>query len=323
MLRVTAVHVASAALLFVASAHAIADDPDTGLFLVRERGYALLGPDGNERERLETTTSGAGTMSPNGQWVAFSKRESNPPRGILVIQSRAHPEQRTTVPLVWGTSGSSFLAIWSSDSSRILICEQGWNEDRSRESAYRVYDLASTNLTHLKVPRQCWVSDWSADGKRLLTTARGDDDTIRIAWVNADETGKPEYVTSEDEVAYFARLSPDGTRILCMAGPKAGKGERSKVRLCVIDPLTDKRTIIDEPGETRGYSWSSDGSRIAYTWQRSLDKPAEVPVRETLLVTCNADGTNRKIVTSRKYDVPPNSSGRSGVIYFFEVLDWR
>ena len=62
---------------------------------------------------------------------------------------------------------------------------------------------------------------------------------------------------------------------------------------------------------------------VAYTWQRSLAKPEEVPERETLLITCNPDGGDRKTVTSRKYTVAENSSGRSAVVYFFSVVDWR
>ena len=44
--------------------------------------------------------------------------------------------------------------------------------------------------------------------------------------------------------------------------------------------------------------------------------------RKTYLITCDPDGSNRKTVTMRSYKVPPNSSGREGVIYFFEVLAW-
>ena len=89
-------------------------------FMVRYRGCSLLGPDGEERERLESITNGAGAISPDGRWAAFSSSEPNPPPGKrlgrLVIQSRARPTDRTTVPLVWGTTGSSFLPLWSSDS---------------------------------------------------------------------------------------------------------------------------------------------------------------------------------------------------------------
>jgi len=95
------------------------------------------------------------------------------------------------------------------------------------------------------------------------------------------------------------------------------------VRLYVMDLATKKQTAADEAGETHGYCWSPDGSRIAYTWQRSLDKPEEVAERETLLITCDLDGRNRKTVTTRKYTVEENSSGRSAVVYFFWVVDWR
>src|SRR5258708_4783214 len=70
--------------------------PGSGAFFVIDRGTALLGPDGEEIERLDSITYAAGALSPDGNWVAFSqsgeavpgaKRESK-----LVIQSRARPD---------------------------------------------------------------------------------------------------------------------------------------------------------------------------------------------------------------------------------------
>src|SRR5439155_20215437 len=139
---------------------------------------------------------------------------------------------------VWGTTGSSFVPLWSSDSRRILICEQGFHEDRSRASAYRVYDLDARSLTTLKLPDEWWPSDWSADGKRLLTSLRGKDGSIRVAWVNVDGTGRPEFITSEQEIAYGAKLAPDNRRVLCMVGPRAAEDQASRMRLCVIDLAT-------------------------------------------------------------------------------------
>jgi hypothetical protein len=155
-----------------------------------------------------------------------------------------------------------------------------------------------------------------------LTTLRIDDDAVRVAWVNTDSTGEPEFITSEHEVAYGARLSPDGRRILCMAGPKGPKGERNPMGLHVIDLNTKKRTRIDRPGHTYGYCWSSDGLKVAYTWQMPLRQPSEIVERRTYLITCDPDGNNRKTVTSRKYEVPENSSGRGGVPIFFQVVAW-
>ncbi|QJW97040.1 hypothetical protein [Frigoriglobus tundricola] len=86
---------------------------------------------------------------------------------------------------------------------------------------------------------------------------------------------------------------------------------------------TGKRTAVDEPGETHGHCWSPDGSRVAHTWQRTLDKPAEVAERETLLITCDPDGRDRTTVARKKAEIPENGSGRSGVVYFFWVSDWH
>ena len=303
----------------------VPDRPIPERFMVIENGCALLGPDGEEKERLESISSGTGAISPDGRWLAFDKAEPNPPsneyQGKLVIQSRIRPDERTIVPLVWGTTGSSIQMLWSSDSRRILICEQGANADGSRGSAYRVYDLTTKGLTRLKLPDEWWPSDWSGDGKRLLTSLRSGG-TVRVAWVNADGTGKPEFITSEHEVAYGARLSPDGRRILCMARPKTPDEEGRRTRLQVIDLGTKKQTMIDKPGHTYGYCWSSDGSKVAYTWQMPLRKPGEVVERKTYLITCDADGSNQKTVTMRKYKEPPNSSGRDAVTIFFQVVAW-
>jgi Tol biopolymer transport system component len=304
-------------------------EPDRRLperFMVIDHGCALLGPDGEEKERLESITSAVGAISPDGRWAAFSKSDLNlqtgKEKGGLIIQSRVRPDERTTVPLVWGTTGSSFQPFWSSDSKRMLICEQGQNEDGSRGSAYRVFDLMTKSLTHLKLSKECWPSDWSADGKRVLTSLRMGGDGTGVAWVNTDGTGKPEFITSQDEVAYGAKLSPDGRRILCMAGPKTPAGEPKRRRLVVIDLNTKKRTVIDRPGHTHGYCWSSDGLKVAHTWQLPLRQPGEIEERKTYLITCDADGGNRKTITTRKYEVPTNSSGRDGVTIFFEVVAW-
>ena len=242
---------------------------------------------------------------------------------MVVIQSRQGRGNARTVPEIWGTTGSSFIPIWSADSKRILICEQGWNEDRSRGTAIRMYDVTSKALTDIKLPEKWWPSDWSRDGKRLLTSLRTEDGTgLRVAWINFDGTGDPDYITPEQEVAYGARLSPDGQRILCMIGSCVPKGEQSHARLYAIDLATKKQTMIDRPGHTYGYCWSSDGLKVAYTWQMPLQHPEDAAERKTFLVTCDADGSNRKIVTRRTYKVLANDSDPGGVIIFFQVLSW-
>jgi len=312
----------AAGLLLVAGADSTEDRSAEATFMVIDPdGTALLGPDGDEIERLDPVVHAAGAISPDALWLAFAHAGQIEPGGgreySMVVQSRADPQDRREIPLVWGASGSSFLPLWSSDSRRILICEQGWT-DTGRESAWRIYDLTTKDVKKLKVPNWWWPSDWSADGKRLLMSLDG-----RVAWVPIDGTAGPvEFITPKLEVGYGARLSPDGKRVLCLTGLKGpSDGERRQLRLSVVDLTTGKRMIVDDPGETHGYCWSRDGSRIAYTWQRRRENPARGDVLEAFLFICDPDGGARKTVTSRRYKVPENSSSTGAI--FFEVLAWR
>jgi hypothetical protein len=202
------------------------------------------------------------------------------------------------------------------------MSEEGFGADQKRQYAFRVDDLITKAVTKVDLPYGCTVTDWSADGKRFLIDLRPNADTVRVAWLKADGTGKPEYVSPEKEVGYGGRVSPDGQRVLYQSGPETAPGKRVKVRLYVQDLATGKRTAVDEEGETFGHCWAPDGTRVAYTWQRALDKPEDIPERETLLVAVDPDGRNRKVLTSRKCTIPENASGR-GLVWFFTVIDWR
>ncbi len=294
--------------------------PDT--FLVDDGGPRLLGPDGAEKERLDPPACNL-APSPDGRWLAGVEFDRERSRCALVLWPRGRAAEPVTVPLLWDQPGrAGCLPVWAADGARLLVGENQAGPGGRLEYAHRVYDLAAKTLTDLKLPDGCRVTGWSADGKRLLATAAPGDGTTRLAWVAAGGGGEPEFLTPADEAAYDGRLSPDGKRVLCMAGPKAPKGPDDRPRLTAIELATGRRVVLDEPGHTHGYCWSPDGSRVAYTWQRPLADPAAAPERETLLVTCTAEGKDRKPVTSRKYAVPARSSGRTGVVYFFTVVAW-
>jgi Tol biopolymer transport system component len=223
------------------------------------------------------------------------------------------------VSLVVQKPGWGCQFVWSADGRKVLIEEEGPGpRPEVHARYYRVYDLDSRALTVLRQPPDHWFTGWSQDGTRLLTSIDG-----RVAWVNADGTGDPEFVTPADEYGNNAVPSPDGKRILYRSAPRPKDGGPVKPRLTVMDLATKKRVVVDEPGEVRGFCWSPDGSRVAYTWQRSRDNWADTLEREAHLITVAADGTDRKTVTTRKTTVAPNNSGRDGVVYFFWVTGWR
>lgn len=294
-------------------------------FLVNNVGLILINSNGGEKERLKPYSVN-GAFSPDGKWLACMEFPEQGGKAHLAIISRGRTEARHTVPLIFGVSGSSCLPVWASDSKRVLIWEHGTADDGKPRHSVRVFELATKQLSELRLPDEPAVTGWSPDGKRLLATVKRpgpERSTPAVAWINLDGSGTPDFITSTEEVAYSARLSPDGRKILCLAGPKVGKGEKPQPRLCVIDLSNKKRTVVDEPGHTHGHCWSPDGSKIAYTWQRPLVNPEDIIERETFLLTCYPDGSNRKIVTFRRDFVSPNSSGRSGVIIFFQLFDWR
>jgi hypothetical protein len=225
-------------------------------FFVIDHGSALLGADGVELERLDPVMNSWGALSRDGRWVAFGRSapDRNPDgtrRSEFLIKSRVDPGDTATVPMNWGQTGSSVLPIWSPDSKRLLLCEQGWN-GRERASSFRIYDVASRACSPVNLPQRWWPNDWSADGKRVLISL-GSEKTIRIAWVNIDGTGEPEFVTSPDEVAYRGHLSPDNRRILCMMAARKADGTHGRERLTVVDLATKARTVVDRPGHTDSY----------------------------------------------------------------------
>ena len=117
-------------------------------------------------------------------------------------------------------------------------------------------------------------------------------------------------------------MSPDNRRILCQIESQSSKNEASRTRLDVIDLATKQRTVIDKLGYTDSYCWSSDRSKVAYTWQMPLRQPEEVAERKAYLITCDPDGNNRKTITMRNYEVPANSQMRKWVFTFFKVIAW-
>jgi Tol biopolymer transport system component len=291
-------------------------------FLVRDLHSRLvvLNVNGEVLEQVEASSS-IGAFSPNGELLAYWTPPNGPSH--LVIRSQSNSEQRLTVPLIWGRSGTSCQLLWSADSRSLLISEGGPSRGGIQQKRLRVYDLERNTLVELHISDEYWLNDWSAVEQRFLTAVNGVDKATRLAWINIDRTGVPEFITSEDEIAFGGKLSPDGRRILCRIAPKSPDEAHAPARLCVIDLATLGRTFVDEPGITHGYCWSPDGLKFAYTWQKLLEDPTQVPEREAHLITCDLDGGDRKVITTRTYTVSPDRLRESGNTIIFSVLSWR
>jgi dipeptidyl aminopeptidase/acylaminoacyl peptidase len=318
--RLLLASLALSAVVAVASFAPLPDRSASEPFLVQEgeKGIAFLGPDGQEVRRLDGYASN-GAFSPDGQTLACVEFDRAVGRSKLVLRSQGGKGEPVFLSLVFGQLGTASTLVWSADGGRLVIGETGLTKTGAVQYAHRIYNLTTKKFTDVKLPQRYSVTGWSRDCKQFLITDHTDETIRRIAWLNADGTGKPDFLTSEDEYAYDACLARDGRKVLFAAGPKPAKGQRLRVRLYVMDLATKKRVAVDEPGDTIGYCWSPDGFRVAYTWQRPMERPEEVPLRETLLITCDLDGGNRKVVTRRLLEVEANKN----IVIYFWVLDWR
>src|SRR5262249_10204485 len=93
-------------------------------------------------------------------------------------------------------------------------------------------------------------------------------------------------------------LSPDGRWLACV------EFDRDPGRCAlVLRPRGQAAEAVTVP-----LLWDQPG--------RSGSLPAWAAERETLLVTCAADGRDRKTVTTRKYAPSARGNGRAGVVIF-------
>ncbi|MBY0230869.1 MAG: hypothetical protein K2W96_16405 [Gemmataceae bacterium] len=282
-----------------------------GFLVGGQHGLAFLDPDGKELSRESGYT---GKLSPDGKWLARLDRKEGDVKSTMIVKPRDGKGKALTVPGVAVAAGEGFDCHWSADSKRVLIVEQKGDGERI-VTTHQVFDLKTKKAVPLDLPAEFYGRDWSKDGKRLLGDWRERDD-LRVCWLSADGKGEPEFLTPEDEYGYGAKLSPDGTRLLLKAG---GKKKGAQSRLVVMDLKTKKRTTLDEPGHTRGYCWSRDGQRVAYTWQKTPTAGDENAEWTTWLITCKADGTESKRITSRTTEGP----GDLVIRMWFWVVDWR
>src|SRR5262245_20837666 len=248
------------------------------VLLVHEGGLGFLDPAGREVEKVDPTI-GNGTLSPDGRWLACLQGVTGERLSRMVLRPRGHDAPVVVVPEIGIAPGEGCLPVWSADNKRLFVGEHRKPGGGMDERRYRIYDLTTPELGEVKLPEGFWVSDWSRDGKRLLGY-HNEGGSTRLAWVNTDGSGKPEYVTPDTETAFSPRLSPDGRKILYLSLQKRDE-EESRTRLTVLDLTTKKSLPIDEPGKVDGHCWSPTGSRVAYTWQRSLGKREHAPERET------------------------------------------
>ena len=126
--------------------------------------------------------------------------------------------------------------------------------------------------------------DWSPDGKRIVFSGTGTDDTYDLFVINADGTGLRQLTGTGDRHEGYPTWSPDGTRLLYTAAATDDEGSSPLEIMDLDDPEGEPVTVADVGvwGD-----WSPDGSQVLYT---GLNEDGE----EGALWVANADGTDAR-----------------------------
>jgi DNA-binding winged helix-turn-helix (wHTH) protein/Tol biopolymer transport system component len=141
----------------------------------------------------------------------------------------------------------------------------------------------------------CWPDDWFPDGTHLLVTRREGPSRTLSLWKLPLLGGNPEKIMDD---ATEGSVSPDGSRIAYMPGPKFG----SELWIMDSDGANSRRVALarkpDQPNLGDGWiqhaAWSPNGARLAYV-EAHLATP-DPPLFANSLLTRDANGGDLQVV---------------------------
>jgi RNA polymerase sigma factor (sigma-70 family) len=308
------------------------------LLVWRKGALVITDPEAKTEKTVLTQKGGIHphmfALSPDGTRVAVvqpSKDEDNAPVHLFVFELG---KEDSGIDL-----GPAGIAHWSGDGKELVVCQ--YTDGKKAEdvrTTCEIVTLATKKRVPVKVPDTHMLLDWSRDGRFFLTMKIGVDRNkpfVATYLLNRDGS-EYKQLTDEKTLAAFAKLSPDGTRVLFLH-PKFKEETAAEQRalqdaggrdprpthheLKVIDVASGKITpVADVPlnGELQGFCWSPNGKQIAYTWREVHEgDPKDLLEKETHshLVVSDPDGKNQKTILSEK------GAGQSHMT--LAGVDWR
>lgn len=285
--------------------------------LVNRAGdLTLIDPDGKNEKRLdarpEKSLTGEGRLSPDGKRIAYVAAvpdDSTPGRTLLT-------DFRLYVREVGGNGPGTDLGpakafAWSPDGTEVAATDytatDGLPDEMKPSASHFVADVRTGKKTALDLPADHIITDWSRDGKYLVTTRlRGKKDapSARVFLMNRDGT-EHKAVTDGKVLAMGGRLSPDGRRVMFMELELPKDKPPVARKLVVADVATGATTPVEGiplDATVQSYCWSPDGKRVAYSWRLRSDAGSTQEEAETYLVVCDPDGRNEKTVLTEKHE---------------------
>ena len=271
---------------------------------IGEASLARVSPDGKEdtsqtKNLKPEQQPGFLAVSPDARQIAYGVRvpeenSENPTKYEVFLKAMGDEKPGESLKV----QGSVWC--WSPDSRSLAVTTWKDNVFSHEMVDVKTKKAKLLQLPEVKAPADTEgpvghvISDWSKDGKWLLTT-------LYVGWkktdlyrVKSDGSEAKRIGTGLD-----GKFSPDGKKVLYL-GWKDGE-TAEKGRLFVTDLKGGKPQGVSKElnGQfTGGFCWSPDGKKVAYVWQGDREGAGEGG--ETFLMVMDADGQNTRAVLSEK-----------------------
>ncbi len=268
--------------------------PD-GTKLLFSRGGALWKIDigtGEEARLTDPDVGGAaGTWSPNGKWIAFTRRQDERPELWLLPAEGGKPR-----PLLVDAHGNDAPA-WSADGRRIVF-----QSDRTGASNLWEIEVTSGRLRQLTVGVNVQDPTVARDGRvAFIQTREGAD-----LYISRVADGSRRQITFHRGGSYAPRFAPDGSKLVYESN-RSGDEE-----IWMLDLTTGaERQLTFDPAYDTAPDWSPDGRQVAFFSNRD-GGPG--------LWILNVDGGAPRRLTDRKvsYSAPRWSPDGRAISFYVE-----
>lgn len=225
----------------------------------------VTAPDGSFERQLTFGPYADSTpvMSPDGEWVAFSRILDAPlgrPDVWKVRVSGGAPARLTDDPSYTGETPA-----WSPTGAEIAFSRSPWVDGRPLPYKHRVWVVSASGGAARMISPDAGLSVvnpfYSADGRHILVTAETERQQFAIQRIEL-ATGAVEELISYAGGEHMPNLSPDGREIVFMSA----RGDTCDIYRADADgsnvtQLTDGPSHVNHDAPC----WSPDGAKILWT----------------------------------------------------------
>jgi Tol biopolymer transport system component/DNA-binding winged helix-turn-helix (wHTH) protein len=225
---------------------------------------------GGTPQAVSTGLSHHFTISPDGEWLAFYRVESDITKTQLVIcRSRDGSEEKIVATLsgkrvfeIWGIAPA-----WSADGQKFVAVVTQNNTEISKDNSHHLVEINRANgaETPLKTPEWNTIGQafWKPDGKNLMVLAHEKAGEPAQIWELEYPSGKARNLTNDTNHYREFRSAADSGFLLTSTWTKS----ENLFLVPIENPSQVRQLTFDSAGRNGafGLKWTTDGKSLIYT----------------------------------------------------------